>query len=609
MLFATQFWANGCHMARKVSPMQNSMLRLLALVLFLTMPNALGQWLTQRVVLQPGWNAVHFEVSPEPGDCARVFAGQPVQSVWKWNRRFSTIQFTVDPNMLLPEDPDWLVWLPPSNPRSFLSRLGALQGNQAYLIKVAPNAAPFTLALKGRVILARQEWYPHGLNLVGFPVHTNHPPTFAEFFKFTPEVDTSKGYANELYSLDASGAGRRIVQPARDRIERGRAYWVGCARTPTDISALRITAGTGGRVDFGVLLTRQELIMKNTHPTDAFTVCMRQRASESPPPTGGFPELAGPAPLSYLAKNASNRWEWSNLADAGLSHTLAPGEQWRLWLGVRRRDLAPYVPQGTNGASYQSILEMTDGAESLLIRAPVEVRQPQAGRAVLTSTGDPGDAHHEDEGLWVGSVTLDQVNAPAYTDTNLVSTPAPLSFRLLMHVDGYGRPNLLQQVALAWDPTLTTAPHTNGTYALYADERALPLEATDVKRIDSVVFPIMAPVGLTGGLTNALAGTITNSFDDPTNPFLHRYHPMHDNKNWDFEPYPYAVETRTIVRKITLTFNPVTNNPANPYYGVDFKSGTYRETLSGLRFQPVLVQGLFSLQRISQINQLRGTTP
>lgn len=587
--------------------MQNSALCFLAVFLFLGAPSALGQWLTQRITLEPGWNAVHFEVRPEPGQCEQVFAGHPVQSVWKWNRRFSTIQFTVDPNTLLPEDPDWQVWLPPSEPRAFLSQLGALQGNQAYLIKVASNATPFTLNIKGRVIVPRVDWFPHGLNLVGFPVHPSTPPTFTEFFKFTPEIDTSKSYANELYRIQNTGAGQRIVQPARDRMQRGVAYWIGCASAPTRFSVLQVIPNSPDGIDFGTTLTRKEYTVKNIHPTESRTVRLRLRASESPPPTGGYAELAGPVPLSFLSKNSSNLWTWGQLPETGLSQTLVPGDEWRLWLGVRRRDFAPYVPQTTNGAAYQSIIEITDGAESLLVRVPVTARKPATLSTGLLSDG-PGElpVHHADEGLWVGAVTLDQVNAPAwpaYID-NLLNTPAAASFRLLVHVDGYGQAQLLQRVALAWDPTLTDAPHTNGTYALFADDRALPPEATDVKRIDSVAFPVMAPVILSGSFSNALTGTLTVAFDAPTNPFLHRYHPMHDNKNWDFEAYTNAVETRTIVRDLTLSFDAITNTSTNPYYGVDRLGGVYQETLAGLRADPILVRGAFSLQRISRINQL-----
>jgi hypothetical protein len=521
-----------------------------------------------------------------------------VLSVWKWDRRFSTIQFTVDPATLLPENPDWLMWLPSSDSRSFLNRLAGLQGCQAYLIKVAPNSAPFTLSVKGRVIIPRLEWYPHGLNLVGLPINPKHPPTFTEFFAFTPEVDTSLGYANQLYRLDSTGRGVQIVQPARDRPQPGVAYWVGCARRPAHMAAIH-AGPQGGAVDFGLFLSEQDLSIRNVHPTNTLTIQLQQRASESPPGTGGYPELAGPVPLAYRFKTSSNTWDWAPFPASGLARPLAPNEEWLVHLGLNRRELASYIPQGTNGASYQSVLEVTDSAESLLIRVPVVAQQPMmAGEETLT-------AHSENEGLWVGQVFVNQVNAPAYRTNDLLPTPAPASFRVLIHVDGYSRASLLQQVVLAWDTSLTDAQHTNGMYALYANDSGLPTDAGDVNRISSVAFPPMAPVPLTGNFTNTLTGRVTIRFDDPVNPFLHRYHPLLDNKDWGSQPYTNAVETRTIVRDLVLQFLPATNAPPNPAWGVDAASGIYQETLSGLRAQPIRLQGAFALQRLTTINTLR----
>ena len=140
------------------------------------------------------------------------------------------------------------------------------------------------------------------------------------------------------------------------------------------------------------------------------------------------------------------------------------------------------------------------------------------------------------------------------------------------------------------DKTLNEAPHTNGAYALYADEAALPLTATGVKRISSVAFAPSPPVALLGTLTNTLSGEVRINFDDPTNPFLHRYHPLHDNQDADFKPYTNAVETRTIVRQLTLNFSAVTNATAHPLWGVDAVLGTarargWREELGGLKLR------------------------
>ena len=162
---------------------------------------------------------------------------------------------------------------------------------------------------------------------------------------------------------------------------------------------------------------------------------------------------------------------------------------------------------------------------------------------------------------------------------------------------------------LAWDSTLIDAPHTNGTYALNADDSTVPAGASNVSRICSTAFPPMAPVVLSGSLAGTLAGEVVVNFDDPCNPFLHRYHPMHDNLDANFQPYTNGVETRTITRDITLNFNAITNVSTDPFYGVDNVSGVYQETLSGLRAQAIVMQGVFSLQRISRINQLQGITP
>lgn len=568
-----------------------------ALCLLILLPGAWGQWATQTIDLQPGWNAISLEVDPAPGVLDGIFTNGMVESVWEWDRRFSHMEFTTDPYVLEPEDPHWLVWLPADDARRFVARLFELQGQQSYLVKVATNAAAFDVSIKGKVILPWPDWYPHGLNLLGFPVHSANPPTFAEYFSFTPEVDTTKGIANQLLHVDAAGRGETIVQPMRDRMAAGTAYWVGCAKDPKRMGPLHVDPAGAGAVDFGTTVVQQDLTIQNLYAASSLVVRVVQTVSETPPE--GYPELAGPVPLSYTVRNASNAWEWHEFPAEGLEQTLGPGEDWTLKLGVRRQDFAFFIPSGTNGAAYQSILEVTDAGESLRVRVPVTAEK----HAVLL--GAELDEHHENEGLWVGDVTLDQVNAPAYSGTNLLATVAPLTLRLIVHVDGFGQCRLLQQVLLAWDSTQTNAPHTNGTYALFLEDVDVPADSEEVYRVSSVAFPRMDPVWLTGDFTNELWGTVEVGFDDPTNPTLHRFHPMHDNKDWDFESYSNAVETLEVSRDITMTFQePSTNWVDNPYWGVDRAWGTYRETLTGLRAQPVLVEGTFLLRRISTINEI-----
>ena len=97
--------------------MPTSFTRSVFVVLFaLTSASAWAQWSKQTLTLQPGWNAVFLELTPEPQDCDSIFAGLPIESVWKWSKSFSTVQFISNPDELLPESPDWLHYTPPSHP-------------------------------------------------------------------------------------------------------------------------------------------------------------------------------------------------------------------------------------------------------------------------------------------------------------------------------------------------------------------------------------------------------------------------------------------------------------------------------------------------------------
>src|SRR5215472_14471432 len=96
---------------------------------------ASAQWATQTLSLRAGWTAVFLEVQPNPADCDTVFSGLPVESVWAWNSRFSTVQYISDPNSLLPGQPDWLTWVPAGSTNRVSANLFNLQGGRAYLIK------------------------------------------------------------------------------------------------------------------------------------------------------------------------------------------------------------------------------------------------------------------------------------------------------------------------------------------------------------------------------------------------------------------------------------------------------------------------------------------
>src|SRR6266487_2743910 len=99
-----------------------------------------GQWTTQSITLNPGWNAVYLEVEPAIPDCDTLFAGLPVESVWAWNRRFTSVQFIQDAGALIPGQADWLTYVPANHPARATRNLYQLLGARAYLVKLSNGA-------------------------------------------------------------------------------------------------------------------------------------------------------------------------------------------------------------------------------------------------------------------------------------------------------------------------------------------------------------------------------------------------------------------------------------------------------------------------------------
>lgn len=563
--------------------------------------NASSQWTTQEIPLSPGWNAVHFQVQPEPQDCSAVFTNPAIESVWMWNKRFSPLQYDLDPGDLIPDDVHWLLWKPEDDEHSFLNTFFGVNDNSAYLVKVDTNALAFSIHVKGMPSAPDIDWFPHALNLAGFPVHPASPPTFTDFFAADPAVDADPSHDPSIYAINALGRAVPVYQPARDLMAAGRAYWMKCTGASDYTGPLKITADSSGGVSFGSILKERALLLQNVSTSESLSVSITLQSSEPAPE--GQPEVAGDVPLAYFTRSADNTTAWSNFP-AVMQRTLAPNETWTLQLGLRRSALAPYSPSGTNGYAWQSLMIIEDADQALKITLPVSADES------VVPPGDDPDPHPENEGLWVGEVSLSEVNHPQIGTNGLWDTtimePVPLAFRfrLILHVASNGTARLLQRAILAWDDALAT----NGAYALYADESLVPADCDDATRIASTAFHLMAPAALSGSMTGTLTGTVTLDYNDPVNPFRHTYHPQHDNKDWDFSDTPLSAgeESWTVQREITLVFDEHAETEAeDPVWGHDAQSGTYTETMTGLRKHPVRVSGSFSLQRMGRIGELR----
>ncbi|MBW2622757.1 MAG: hypothetical protein JRD68_07605, partial [Deltaproteobacteria bacterium] len=201
--------------------------------------------------------------------------------------------------------------------------------------------------------------------------------------------------------------------------------------------------------------------------------------------------------------------------------------------------------------------------------------------------------------------------------TAVTPTPASFNLRLLLHNDGAGQARLLKEV-----------------YQMYRIEgnQAIPvLLSNDLRipdfngpgwRLSAIGMGFEGASGECGGALGpegAVTCTATLPANHPSNPFLHTFHPDHDNWNARYDKhYPEdegsPEESFAVERTITFTFE--TKYPPGcegsacrqyppPGWGATRIGGTYREVIKGLHKDDITVTGPFSLDRVSVIDQLQ----
>lgn len=608
---------------------QTTMLLAVAAALALTADSGRAQWTTQTIPLRPGWNAVHLQVQPDAADCDALFASLPVESVWLWNRRHAPVQFIQDTNSLVPGNPDWLMYLPPTHAKAEQTTLFRLIGGKCYLIKLASTATPTNWVVLGRPLNTRAVWLTDSLNLAGVAVDMQSPPTFRAFFSPSPAHSSSI-----FYRLRTDGFWEQVPLPNTTRMTNGQAYWLRTQGASTYQGPVEVTLEQSTGLEFGRVLNEQILTIRNTG-TNTKTLVVRQLPSALPPAGGGAPPLAGDVPLSYWFSSETSPGHWTNLPPNLMRSNVAAGDAWRLRLAVRRKDMSPAATSG-NGLEplYQSLLEVTEAAGSGRHLIPVSaygLERPAvvgSARGELRAQGDSMTNRHR--GLWVGSAVINRVNQPALAGNP--QTPLPTAsefqFRLILHVDAFGRVRLLQKVIQMWKPgTYKPAPDNPtrqvvdipGRFVLLTDETlasaysgATLRDGEPVgRRFSSAAFSFRQPLLMSGSGDFGADGSVLSCIDvvdyrDALNPFVHRYHPDHDNLNESYNSTLEAgQESPTITRHITLQFTATDPDGLQiAGWGSSQLGGIYRETITGLHKSALKVEGTFRLHLASNVELL-----
>ncbi|MBF0451506.1 MAG: hypothetical protein HQK75_12445 [Candidatus Magnetomorum sp.] len=289
---------------------------------------------TQTISLKSGWNAIFLEVFPDKPDPDVIFANTPVTQVLTFIPENSSIQFIKDPDEIEWKKDEWLRWLPPHGPESFLKNLFALINNQAYLIF---SLSDYTLNITGTSYIIKQKWLPDNYNLTGFYVDPTAPPTFAQYFSGSPAHRQLN-----VYTL-INSTWKHIENPEQVNIESGKAYWVYCDNSSQYAGPLEINLpGAGNELNFRNTIPQWDITIVNrsTEPL-SFTVT----------PIPNSITDAG-VPLSIVSYTDNTHKIFTPFDNQTSAIAIETGESVKFRLSIRRNDI--YAP------TVSSLLKFSD---------------------------------------------------------------------------------------------------------------------------------------------------------------------------------------------------------------------------------------------------------
>ncbi len=568
-------------MNKKLFPYTLSLLALLASVLPVR-----AQWVSQSISLKAGWNAVYLHVDPSYDSLANLVGSDtnnPILEVWMWAPTPSAMQFVQSPQEPIVANSQWVNWLRTDNASSPLQRLA---GNAAYLVKVATNVPAYTWTIKGKPLAPSYEWTTLGANFVGFPTATNNAPTFENFLAKCPELQQNA----EIYYYPGGelGAGNplRLFTARTTKVNRGQAYWI---RSGTYFNRyfapFDVVVSDAKGLAFGETLNACSFRLRNLTSTN-LTVTLRLSASEAPP--SGQAAFVGAPPLLVRGNlNTTNlTYVYTNLPLGGTrTWTLAAkgalGSEVEVVLGLNRAAMTD--PAGSLRAG---VLRLTDSLGYAQVEFPVSATMASSaglwiGAAAVTQVGQyiKSYALNTTNSLQVGANGQYVVSG---TNTSLGDVPSTFPLRLIVHNPASGNATLLQRIYVGVDEA------TNVIVA----SRESALNRTYLgasRRISAAHLPWTkenTPWSFDGSLTGSttLTTIVTLDYaDQESNPFLHTYHPDHDNLDSSFESVvARGRESYTVERIVMLNITPSAVDGSDFEAGDRTIKGTYAETITVL---------------------------
>ncbi len=541
---------------------------LLSLLLFAQVASA--QWVTETYPLASGWNGIWVSQDCSYASIDTLLANYPqIEEVWLWNPVAGSAQFSNSPSVPVASDVAWQVWRRGKPAETTLARL---IGGSAYLIKTSGNAP---LALTGRPLAPTLLLTSLGTNFVGFPMMTPDSATtrsIARFFSFDSVLKNNPPVYEYRGGNLTPNNPALITAITTTPLRRNKAYWINAADTTHYYGPIEVTV-LGATLDFGTSRSFVTVRLRNAiDPARNLPVTATLAPAPSATPPVGQSPVAGAVPLLVRGPRDAQSLEFTfSPLGTGITRTLGPGETTEVTLAVDRSAMG-----NATGAVFQSLLQVSDSLNLTRVDLGVSAE-------VASFTG-----------LWAGAAVVNAVDQTIGQST-VPDAAAPSNFpiRFILHRSASGQVTVLPQVYIGEAAGVSVASTS--------EAKVTAVSPGKVARFSSASFPLGSswPAAGSIGLTGTVAFSVPLAYNAATNPFVHSYHPDHDNLDARYRVLPAGVESPDITRAITLTFQPSLPGAADTGIGSTTLGGTYREVISGLRATPVAVSGTFVLRRVA----------
>jgi hypothetical protein len=546
---------------------------LLALVSLVFVATAQAQWQSTTYTLKGGWNSIYLHGDASYATLDAIFASQTaVQEVWRWNPNPTQVQFTTSPLIPSAGTAEWSTWVRGGSANS----LGQMIGQTAYLVKCSGlSSNSYSVTIPQKVMPPSATWVRNGANLMGFPSKlTGTYPTMSSYFATFPAAIASNVKIYKYVGGDLGpGNPLQVFSTSSEKLDRNQSYWFDTKVVGSFYAPVEISLSNGSGIDFGRTGSTVTVRLLNRSATVS-TVTIAPVVSSNAPT--GQEAITGSVPLRRRTFDAATA-SWTETAiSAAFTEVVGPNAAVELTFGIDRTAMT-----GSSNAFYASLLRFTDSSNLYDILLPVTARKASLA------------------GLWLGDAVVGGVESKTagYTGT---ATAQTYSLRYIVHVDDAGNARVLSQVFLG---LLAGESPQSGICTV---ESALSVaDKASARRIVAAHLPLDRVLdGGTMALGSSLSCTISTPFNDPTSPFVHQYHPDHDNKSGT-TALVSGQESYDLGRVVTFNLSPTAPEGVSATgYGSNVIAGSYTEVLTGLRKDSITVTGTFTLRRVSEIGIL-----